>query len=100
MTVIYEWDCETVADGESEDHEDGEVLDHFHAETYREVAARAATTPEPGCRHAIVLVRDDDDRRAWAYLEDGALPSEFTDADGTDYARVPKRFHAEVARNA
>lgn len=101
MTVIYEWDCETVADGASADFEDGECIDHAHDSTYRAVKAYAERHQcEPGFRYQLVLVRDDDDRRAWAYVENGKLPEFFTDADGEDYSRVPKRFHAEVARAA
>jgi hypothetical protein len=101
MAVIYEWDCETVADGESVDHEDGEVIDHCHGPSFREVSEWSKRNPcESGFRHALVLVRDDDDRRAWAYVEGGKLPEWFTDAEGNDWARVPKRFHAEVSKGA
>lgn len=97
MAVTYEWDCETVAAGDSEQFEDGEVIDHAHGATYKEVLAwSAANPPQAGFRHALVLVRDDDEGRSWAYVEDGKLPQYFTDADGADAAKVPQRFHREV----
>jgi hypothetical protein len=97
MTVIYEWDREMVADGDSEDYEDEECVDHRHGISYMDVVLSAREEPPAGFKWRIVLVRDDDDRRAWAYLEDGKLPEHFTDAEGDDYKPVPKRFHKEVA---
>lgn len=100
MSVEYERDCETVTVGETVDYEDGEVVDHYHADTYAEVAARAATQPEPGCRHEVVLVRDDDAGRSWAYVIDGKLPECFMDANGYDTTKVPQRFVRELAKVA
>lgn len=99
MSVCYEWDCESVANGDSDDFENGEVLDHYHAETYAEVAQRALTVIEIQYRHEVVLVRDDDDGRSWAYVTDGKLPERFTDANGADGAKVPNKFHKEVAQH-
>lgn len=97
MTVIYEWDCETVADGESWRFEDGEVIEHTHGSSFAEVMAWASENPpERGIRYELVLVRDDDKGRSWAYMTNGKLPEYFTDADGSDAAKVPKRFHQEV----
>lgn len=94
MNVDYEWDCETVAD-------DGDVIDHMHAFSYAEVKAWSAANPcEPVTSHALVLVRDDDSGRAWAYLEDGRLPEFFSDAGGADVSKVPQRFHREVLKAA
>jgi hypothetical protein len=99
MTVYYEWDCETVADGDSSEYEDGEVIEHSHGTSYQEVLVwAAANKPDTGTRHAIVLVRDDDEGRSWAYVSDGKLPDRFTDANGTDAAKVPKRYHEELAK--
>ncbi len=101
MTVQYEWDCETVANGDSTNFEDGEVIDHAHGASFKDVAAWSAANPcEPGFRHMIALVRDDDEGRSWAYVEDGRLPEFFTDADGADAARIPQRFVREVVRAA
>lgn len=100
MRTDYEWDCETVADGDRS-HEDGEVIDHAHGKTFRAVAAWAAANPcAPGGRYEFVLVRDDDGGRSWAYLKNGKLPEYFKDAEGCDAAKVPKRFHAEIAAEA
>lgn len=97
MTVFYEWDVETVADGNSDSVEDGEVLNHTFCASLKEAAALASTFPDAGYRYEIVLVRDDD-RRAWAYLEDGKLPQFFSDANGDDYSKVPARFVKEANR--
>lgn len=95
MTVYYEWDVEEV-----DEHED--VQHHNHTSSYAEAKAIAATPDEAGMTSRIVLVRDDDSTRtgcrAWAYMEDGELPEWFEDASGVEIAKVPKRFHAEVAR--
>lgn len=53
---------------------------------------------EEGMTSRIVLVRDDDKGRSWAYLEDGELPSHFEDAYGVKVAKVPGRFHEEVSK--
>lgn len=104
MSVTYEWDVELVADGDSDEHEDGEVLDHAHSETLREaIEWSKANPPEPGTRHEIVLVRDKIEpdcflNRTWAGLEGGKLPEFFYDSIGIDQTKVPKRFHDEVAR--
>lgn len=96
MTVIYEWDVETV---ETYDDGNNDVHDHHHTKTFAEAKAFAATTPPEGCTHEIVLVRDDDDRRSWAYLnEDGTIPSHFYDANEGVWGKVPARYHKEVAR--
>lgn len=97
MAVQYEWDCETVADGDTTTFEDGEVIDHAHGTSYQAVLEWSKRYPaEAGFRHQIVLVRDDEDGRSWAYVEDGKLPEYFTDAEGADCAKVPQRFVREV----
>lgn len=98
QSVGYEWDVEIVADGGSADHEDGEVLEHDHCGSYAEAKRKASEAPPEGCRFVIVLVRDDDNRRAWAYVEGGKLPETFTDGLGHEYRTVPKRFVDEVAK--
>lgn len=98
MTVQYEWDCETVADGDSIEFEDDEVIDHAHGASYREVAEWAERYPAaPGFKHRLVLVRDDEAGRSWAYVEDGELPQVFTDAYDQPTAKVPQRFVREVS---
>jgi len=98
MAVVYEWDCETVADGDCDLHEDEEVIDHCHSASYQEALRDAAKPTEPGFKHLIVLVRDDGDRRSWAYMEGDRLPEFHIDGDGRNYKAVPKRFHQEVER--
>jgi hypothetical protein len=98
MTVIYEWDCEVVASADTEYLAEGDIIEHLFGISLLDVKlASRQFPPEDGERHEIVLVRDDDDRRSWAYLADGKLPEFFYDADGKPYKRVPQRFHKEVA---
>jgi hypothetical protein len=98
MAVAYEWDVELVEDVDED--EEKEILEHFHQTSFAECFDFVVKNPPAsGTCYQIVLVRDDDDRRAWAYLEDNkALPEQFEDADGRDYAKVPKRFHDQVAK--
>jgi hypothetical protein len=100
MTVVYEWDVETVTAVESEDHEEGEVMEHNHCRSYAEAVADSLKYPPPeGCRYDIVLVRDDDDGRSWAYMmNDGNLPEFFYDAVQFPVARVPQKFVKEVLK--
>jgi hypothetical protein len=97
-TVSYEWDVETVQEVESAEYAAGDILEHDHSETYAKAAHTIKTfTPDNGTSYQIVLVRDDDNGRSWAYMEGGILPEYFEDAYGAEVAKVPKRFHAEVA---
>lgn len=95
MTVVYEWDCELV-------DEHGDIIEHMHGASYAEVKAWSKSNP---CKventHSIVLVRDDDEWRSWAYVDDdGKLPVFFQDAALCNVARVPQRFHKEIAKAA
>ncbi|MDP2324285.1 MAG: hypothetical protein Q8N51_09685 [Gammaproteobacteria bacterium] len=94
----YEWDCELVACIESDQAEAGDILDHNYASTFTEVHAITKSPPSPGCRWAPVLVKNDDNGRSWAYLENDALPEAFEDALGKPDGKVPKRFHNEVRK--
>lgn len=97
MSVAYEWDVEVVTDRETDDHEEGEVIDHNFCASYAAAKAVAATDLGHGLRHLLVLVRDDEKERSWAYLEEGELPTHFQDSYQNQYAKVPQRFHKEVA---
>lgn len=96
MTVYYEWDVEEV-----DEHDD--IIDHHHTDSYAKAKAINETPSDEGITSRIVLVRDDDNTRtgcrAWAYMEGSELPEYFEDANGVEVAKVPKRFHDEVARN-
>jgi hypothetical protein len=95
-SVVYEWECESVADIETEDLEEGDILDHAYGDSFADIQRWSQENPPPpGERHEIVLVRDDRYGRSWAYLKDGKLPERFA---GESSARVPKRFHNEVAK--
>jgi len=99
MTVFYEWDCELQTTVHTEEHEAGEVLDHRFQASYQRVKDYIESTiPDEGCVFVAVLVRTDDDNRAWAYVEDGKLPEYFLDAYSSEYRKVPKQFHIEVAK--
>jgi len=74
------------------------VIDHRFCESYAQAKEIAALPTDDGTRNEIVLVRDDDYERSWAYIEGGKIPDHFTDANGCDCVKVPKRFNAEVAR--
>jgi len=106
MSVYFEWDCEEVADGESEQYEDEEPIDHYHASAYAEVLDQSLEAPPTGSKYRIVLVRDRLDKydslvcRSWAYLEDGKLPEYFTDAYNIQTAKVPEKFHNEIKRRS
>ena len=96
--VYYEWAVEEVTTIETEEHEENEVLDVHHFDTFRE-AKRCSTMPiSEGMRWDVVLIRDDLHTRSWAYMEDGKLPLHFEDAYQNATAKVPQRFHNEVTR--
>lgn len=97
MAVRYKWDVEYVTTVASADNDAGEILDHDFCDSYAEAKMRAALpAPDEGMHFEIVLVRDDDNMRSWAYMEDGKIPEHFRDAYDNDYAKVPQRFHKEV----
>lgn len=100
MTVYYEWDIEVVQDVETLDKESGEILEHMHQESYRQVLDFIhRNPPEEGTRYDVVLVRDDDEGRSWSYMGlDGKLDEFFYDAYLKKTSKVPKRFHVEVER--
>ena len=97
MTVFYEWDVEAVTSIETDNHEKSEVVDHRRAFSFAYAMSMASTPPDAGMAYQVVLVRDDDKLRSWAYLGDMKLPSRFQDAYQNYYGKVPQRFHKEVA---
>ena len=105
MTVYYEWDVEEVANADmtscGQDFAKDDVMEHWHQISYKDcLEFIAENPPEQNVRYDIVLVRDDDDRRAWAYMSDGKLDDWCCDADGIEYRKVPKRYHDEVKKNS
>lgn len=98
MTVVYEWDVETLVATDTDEHEEGEVISHRHQTCYVDALREAAYSAPEGFLFAIVLVRDDADGRSWAYVDEAGLPGRFTDANGVDGRRVPIRFAREVAK--
>jgi hypothetical protein len=89
----YEWCCETTTAAR------GEIIDYFYADKLIEVLEwMAANPPDARTRHEVVLVRDDQRGRSWAYMSDDfKLPARFKDADDTEWSRVPTRFSSEAA---
>ena len=88
MAITYEWDIET--------WEDDEIIDHDHRNRLHEFGNERLTlavNEDDGLR--LVLVRDDDNGRSWAYVDDGELPEMFLDACSNPVAKVPKRFKSE-----
>lgn len=86
--ITYDWDAELV--------EDGDVLDHDHSDKLAPLMARYKGDPS----RMFVLIRNKVDgslERSWAYVEAGVLPENFTDSGDHIVAKVPKRFHQELA---
>lgn len=100
MAVHYEWVVELVEEVDpalAGLNLEEDIVDVDHADTYAE-ALRLAADPENGFRYEIGLVRDDDNGRSWAYVENGVLPENFYDAYDRPVAKVPQRFFREVAK--
>lgn len=100
MTVFYEWQVELVQyypdDPEPDLHD---IIDQYPQETFAECMKFIKDPPdEPHQKWDIVLVRNNDTGRSWAYLEDGVMSTHFEDAYGREVSIVPKRFLAEVIK--
>lgn len=98
MTVYYEWVVETVKEYEDGDND---IIETQGNESYADavqLAERIRSGLQDDCHVDIVLVRDDDDRRSWASLYDGKLSEFAEDANGGNWGKIPKKYHAEVAR--
>jgi hypothetical protein len=92
MQVRYEWDVETI-------DAYGDVQEHAHHTSYAMCLRELALTHvAAGDTRVVVLVRDDDRCRSWAYVEAGQLPEYLEDAYQRPVARVPKRYIEEVAK--
>lgn len=99
MTVVYEWDVETVSVRDTEDHEADECVDHAHQTSYAEcLKFIERNTAGDGYKFIIVIVRDDDEGRSWAYIDEDGLPEFFMDAMGDERRKVPARFHSEFSK--
>jgi hypothetical protein len=86
MAATIEWLLEEV-DGD-------EIVNVHHAESY----AQAVSWQENDTEYNVGLVRDlPRGGRSWAYIEDGKLPEYFTDAYGEETAKVPAKYHREIA---
>lgn len=103
MTVYYEWDVEEVATVDSKEYAVDDVIDHSHSAKFAEAMAdraRFIAAGVPGVEYNVLLVRDDDEGRAWAYFypEDNTLDEWFEDAYERRVCKMPKRYAEEVAR--
>lgn len=87
MAVTYEWDIEKY-DGD-------EIVDHNHRDIVHEFDGEELTLAVAEDGYRLVLVRDDDSGRSWAYVTNGELPTDFLDAYGKIVAKVPQRFFKE-----
>jgi hypothetical protein len=91
MATQYEWMIETVevVDGEEE------VIDSLPLDNLESAG-------ELDADQVLVLVRRQgchgDCNVSWAYVRDGKLAPEFSDAGGRFEAKVPKRFVAQFER--
>lgn len=100
----WEWDVEVVAIADTEDDGIGAILEHNFHESFADcLKCIGQWPPEDGQTYAVVLVRTDyawyGDAREWAYCKpDGTLPEYASDAYEIEGHKVPKRYHAEVAR--
>ena len=98
MTVWYEWDLEEY-DINANDP-DAEIVDHNHGDKLVELGFPADH------KQKLVLVRNTEDSRLWAYVDDSRmLPKYFSrpEADGKYYetnVKVPQKFHREIAKYA
>ncbi len=84
MTVTIEWIIEEM-DGD-------EIIDVQHPETY----AQALSWMYPNTDYRVGLVKDRQDGRSWAYIEDGAIAEYFTDSYGEEMGKVPAKYVREV----
>ena len=92
MKVTYKWDVET-----TDDH--GDVQDHNHFDTAREMVAWFKRgTSGPDTTEDMVLVRDDDYGRSWAYVKDKKLPESFQDAHLVPVGKVPMNYRREFIK--
>jgi hypothetical protein len=100
-TTCYEWVVEVI----EEDGDHANVLDVHHASTYEEAEATRLSL-DVGHRIDVGLCQQKYDEggdltaEAWAYLDEGKLPENFEDAWGVKRAKVPLRFHREIAARA
>lgn len=95
MPVTYEWDCETVATRDSDDFYDGDIIDHYHSDKLSDVIRFAKENSQDGTKCEVVLVRDSDEGRSWAYVKSGLLPDHFDDAYGRYVAKVPLKYRKQ-----
>lgn len=95
MAVSYEWDVEFVTSDEYQD-----IEHHWFCDSYAQALKVSKENANfiPGCFTRIVLVRDDDDRRSWAYIDGDKLPEYAEDAYNVNWGKIPARFHSEVSR--
>lgn len=68
----------------------GDILNVHYSDTF-------PGYPEKGIE--VGLMRDDDKGRSWAYITNGKLPENFLDAYGRIVAKVPQRYHKELANH-
>lgn len=96
--ITYEWDMEEY--DIAADNSEAEIVDHYHGDKLIDIGFPSDH------KQKLVLVRDDDNGRLWAYVDESRmLPKYFSrpEADGKYYetnVKVPQRFHREIAKTA
>lgn len=106
MTVYYQWDVEEIANEQltsfGQEFDKDDVMEHYHQTSFKDcqVFIKGICWETDNTRLQIVLVRDDDESRSWAYMEGNKLPEFFINAYGNETTKVPKRFHKEVEKNS
>jgi hypothetical protein len=95
--ISYEWDIETLTGGKGS--AGVEIGDHNHRDALDGYAtSELVEALSPDSHKLLCLVRDDEDGRSWAYVNDGELDEWFRDAEGYEVRKVPKLFRREFER--
>ena len=88
MPVTYEWDIETI-----DDH--GDIVDHNHCNNARDMIRWYKDNP---ANQDMVLVRDNEYGRSWAYVKGRKLPESFLDANLVPVGKVPMNYQREFIK--
>jgi hypothetical protein len=93
MGIIYEWDVETVC------NIDGDILDHHHADTVKELACYVSDGVDEGQHYELALVRDDWDDVEGLRGRSHWYPDRCGEAEFDNGKAVPKKYQRELKKN-